>query len=163
MAKRRKQKDLKKLEEEEDDDNINIRGWIIKTVIMMGFMFALVYITEAIFNVAIITDVAIAIAIVITLGFVHEGLHYKEAVKLGYEVKWYRTKLTMGFDIEEHDTTTWEEDKNKIGKAPYKIVTPITLAILCLGIVLSSVGLVLAGVVSIILHIISYSMEGREV
>ena len=163
MAKKRKKKEQKKIEETTEENNLNVKSWIIKTLSMGGFLVFLVLITELMFDVELITDALIAIAIVVTIGFIHEGLHYREAVKLGYKVEWYRTKVTMGFDIISNDADTWEKDKKKIGYAPYKFIIPVILAITGIGVLLNHLGITVSGVALIVLHIYNFSREGRDI
>lgn len=162
MAKKREKKDLKKLEEKTEDE-LNVRRWIIKTLVSGCFLVAIVLLTEILFKVQIVTDTAIAIAVVLAIGFLHEGLHYREAIKLGYKPKWYRTVFTMGFEINHDNTPEWEVHKKLIGHAPYKVVIPLTFVILGLGVVFDSLGLLIASLGSFLLHIISYTQEGKDV
>ena len=164
MAKKRQKKEEKKLEDsKEEEDELGIKKWIFKTISMVVFLIILVLMTEWMFDVQIISEALIAIAVVVPLGFIHEGLHYREAIKLGYKVKWYRTKLTMGFDIISTDKKTWNTHKKQIGYAPYKFIIPIAIAITFVGWLLNSLGVTAAGVASIVLHIYSYSREGRDI
>ena len=162
MAKKREKKDLKKLEED-DEDELDVNRWIIKTIVTGCFLAGLVFLIEFFFEIPILTDTAVAIAVVLTIGFLHEGLHYREAVKLGYNPKWYRTVFTMGFEIHHDNTAEWEVHKKLIAHAPYKVVIPITFVILILGIMFSSLGLSIAAVGSFLLHVVSYTQEGKDV
>jgi len=166
MAHRRKDKLEKKIveeEEAEEEEELNFKKWIIKTIMMMCFLLVLVLMTEYMFNVDILRDVVIAIAITVSIGFIHEGLHYRKAKELGYNVEWFRTRFTMGFDIKKKNTKTWSKDMKAIGIAPYKYIFPISFIPLVFGVLLSSLGLVVAGIVSIVLHIFTYTKEGKEI
>jgi len=163
MAKKREKKDLKKLEEPVEEDELNVRRWIIKTIITGCGLIALLLLVEFLFDIEILTDGFIAIIIVLSIGFLHEGLHYREATRLGYKPKWYRTIFTMGFEIHHDNTSEWEKHKKLIGRAPYKVVIPLIFIIMIIGVVLNSFGLMIASVGSLLLHIVSYKMEGRDV
>lgn len=166
MAKRRKQKDEKKEEIEQEEnalEELGIKKWIVKTTFMVFFLVILVLMVQAFFSIPILTDSLIAVAIVVPLGFIHEGLHYLEAKKLGYKVKWFRGKITMGFDVISDDTTNWEKNMKRIGRAPYKFIMPIAISITFVGWMLNSFGVTVAGVASIVMHIYTFSREGRTI
>lgn len=164
MAKKRKKEDIEELEDKEDDEELGVRNWIIKTILMGVFLFFLVILIEVFFKIPVLTDTIIAVSIVMAIGFLHEGLHYREAIKLGYEPKWYRTVFTMGFEI-HHETTKaiWDKHKRIIGHAPYKVIIPLSFFILGFGLLLNSLGMIVAALGSFLLHIISYTQEGRDV
>jgi hypothetical protein len=166
MSKRRKQKDEKKEEKQQEEnalEELGIKKWIVKTTLMVFFLIALVLMVQFFFDVKILTDSLIAISIVVPLGFLHEGLHYWETKKLGYKVKWYRGKITMGFDVISDNKTDWEKNMKRIGRAPYKFIMPIAISIAFVGWLLNSLGVTVAGVASIVMHIYTFSREGKTI
>lgn len=148
---------------EEKDDNIGFKQWIIKTVMIAAILLAVVCVVEYLFHVQIVTNTILAITIVLCMGFTHEALHYGKAVSLGYVPKWYRTKVMMGFEIDDNpDKRIREKHKKQIGYAPYPVIMPISIAILLLGLCFNNLGLFVAGLASIILHGIAFPLEGRN-
>lgn len=111
-----------------------------------------------------VADTVLSIAIVIILFLIHEGLHFYQAKKLGYNVKWYRGKITMGFDIEDDvkDKEKWKQDLKKIGYFPYIFIMPASVIILTIGFLLNSLGIAIAGFACILLHCITFPLEGRD-
>lgn len=107
-------------------------------------------------------DTLLAITIVLSIAFVHEALHYRKAIKLGYNPKWYRTRFKMGFEITPHtNRKKWLKDKKQIGLAPYYFAIPVSVALLVIGFYFNSIGIFVAGVGSLILHGISLPSEGK--
>ena len=126
-------------------------------------LLAVVYAVEYFFHVQIVTNTILAVTIVLCMGFAHEALHYGKAVSLGYVPKWYRTRVMMGFEIEDNpNKRIREKHKKQIGHAPYPVIMPISVAILLLGLYFNNLGLFVAGLSSIILHCIAFPLEGRN-
>lgn len=148
----------------EEETTLGFKQWVIKTVIVTLTLLAIVYLIQLYFDVQILVDTLIAITIVLVIGFTHEALHYRIAIKLGYKPKWWRTKLRMGFEVAHHtNRKQWNIDKRKIAIAPYVVLIPIIIVILLLGIYLQNLGLSIAGIGSLLLHGISWPSEGKEV
>jgi len=149
---------------EEEETSIGFKQWVTKTIIVTLTLLAIVYLIQLYFDVQILVDTLIAITIVLVIGFTHEALHYRVATKLGYTPKWWRTKLRMGFEIAHHtNRKQWTIDKKKIATAPYVVLIPITIVVLLLGIYFENLGLIIAGVGSLLLHGISWPTEGKEI
>ena len=100
---------------------------------------------------------AIAICIAVPFGTVHEYLHMRKAKQLG-------CKVTKGkrFKNETIVDTTDPVKVKKIGRAPYPILVPLATVILVIGIYFMHVGLIVGGGGTILIHAISYPLEGRE-
>jgi len=99
----------------------------------------------------------IALCIAIPMGYFHEYLHIRKAKQLGCEiVKRKGNQLTIN--------TGHDEKKNKlIANAPYKIIIPISIIILVIGIYLLQIGLMVGSGGTILIHAISYPLEGRDI
>ena len=103
----------------------------------------------------------LAIGIVLILGFLHEGLHYYQAIRLSYKPKWWRTKVRMGFEIEHDNSKQWQSDNKKIARLPYVVIIPISVFIFSFGLYFNVLGLMIAGIGTILLHGVSYPLEGK--
>jgi len=99
----------------------------------------------------------IAICIAVPFGTVHEYLHMRKAKQLG-------CKVTKGpkFKNETIVDTTDPVLVKKIGKAPYVVLVPLATIILVIGIYLIHIGLIVGGGGTLLIHIISYPLEGKE-
>ncbi len=151
-------------EEEYLANKAGLRKWVTKTILTGLLLIAIVYYIEFYFDVPVVVDTIIGITIVLFLGFLHEWLHYWQAVKLGYEPKWYRTRFTMGFEISHKSARgKWLKDKRKIALSPYVVIMPLSFIIVFIGYVIGNIGILIAGVASILLHIITYKKEGVRV
>ncbi len=147
----------------EEDTNIGLKMWISKTITTLLILLAVVYLVQLYFDVPILIDTILAITIAIAIGFTHEGLHYWQAVKLGYKPKWYRTKIMMGFEISHHTKrVVWLVHKKKIARAPYVVLVPVSLVILLAGIYFNQFGLMVGGIVGLLLHGVSWPLEGKD-
>jgi len=151
-------------EEIEEDDKLNVKHWVIKMVEVATLLSILIFVVQVYLDIPILVDTIVAILIVLSIGFAHEGLHYYQAVKLGYEPKWYRTRFMMGFEIEhKRRSTTWSEHKKKIATLPYKVLLPISIIIFILGLNFNFYGVWIAGLGSILMHSVSWFYEGKDV
>lgn len=149
---------------ESEETTLGFKQWMMKTVIVTLTLLSVVYLIQLYFDVQILVDTLVAITIVLVIGFTHEALHYRVAIKLGYKPKWWRTKFRMGFEIAHHSNRKqWLIDKKKIAIAPYVVLIPITVAILLFGIYFKNVGLIVAGTGSLLLHGISWPTEGKKI
>jgi len=155
----------KKEEKEElQEDRLNVKHWIIKMVEVTVALLILIYVAEIYLQLPLLRETLIAFMIVLSIGFTHEGLHYYQAVKLGYKPRWYRTKLMMGFEITHHTKrSVWMEHKKKIARLPYIFLVPISIVILIIGIYFNSLGASVAGIGSLIMHGASWFKEGVDV
>lgn len=149
--------------EENDLNEVNLKHWISRTVILAVIFVFLIAITEYTFSIPLLSNALMAIAISVILGLAHEYLHYHQAVKLGYKPEWYRTRFTMGFELSHHsDREQWRKDKKKISLLPYYVLLPVSVAILVIGFYLDIWGIWLGGVMGIVLHTIAYPLtEGH--
>ena len=152
-----------KKEENEEEKEINFKHWLSRFIILLVIFTALIYTTEITLGIKILSNALMAIAIAVTLGLIHEYLHYYQAVKLGYEPKWYRTKFTMGFEISHHTKRKkWMEDKKKISMLPYYVLLPVSVIIVAIGVYYNIWGIWFGGVMGIALHTVAYPLtEGH--
>lgn len=151
-------------DEEYLDTKAGWRKWIQKTILTGLLLIGVVFLIEYYFDVPIVIDTLIGIIIVLFLGFLHEGLHYWQAIRLGYEPKWYRTRFIMGFEIAHKSARgKWLKDKKKIAMAPYLVVMPLSFIIIFIGFIIGSNGVMIAGIASLLLHLLTYKKEGVRV
>ena len=130
----------------------------------------MVVIFDWLLPIKILGETLIAIATALSIGFAHEYLHYQRARELEYEVKWYRTRFTMGFSIKHKSirgTRTPEKQKiiddiKIIGRSPYFILVPLSILVAVIGWKYNHWGLIVAGIISLVFHGISYPKEGRS-
>jgi len=98
----------------------------------------------------------IAICIAVPFGTIHEYLHRRKAKQLG-------CKFTQGKHRNETIVDTNDPIiTKKIARAPYPILVPIALVILGIGIYLMHIGLVVGSGATLLIHAISYPLEGRD-
>jgi len=137
--------------------------WIIKSVESVAVLLIIAYIINRFFHIQILFDALIAVTLVLVIAFSHEILHYYQAVQLGYKPKWWRTRFMMGIEISSHSNRKqWREDNRKIAIAPYYFAFPASVFLIILGIKSNILGYTVAGVASLILHIFTYTLEGKE-
>jgi len=110
---------------------------------------------EIIFN--FIIHAIIAICIAVPFGTIHEYLHMRKAKQLGCAV-------TTGprFKNETIVDTNDPVLVKKIGNAPYPVIVPIAIIILIIGIYLMQIGVIVGSGATLLLHAISYPLEGRD-
>ena len=99
----------------------------------------------------------IAVIIAVSFGVIHEYLHRRKAIQLGCNV-------TKGprFKNETIVDTTDPIKVKQIARAPYIVIVPIALVILGIGIYLVHLGLMAGGGATLLIHAITYPLEGRE-
>jgi len=99
----------------------------------------------------------IALCIAVPFGAIHEYLHRRKANQLGY-------KVTRGpkFKNETIVNVTKPEDIKQIANAPYIVIVPICIIILVIGIYLIHLGLIAGSGGTLLMHAISYPLEGKE-
>ena len=102
-------------------------------------------------------DIIIAIIIAVPCGTLHEYLHVREAIKLGYQAN-----VNFRRNETEIDVPSGSPDAKKIARAPYKVMIPLSLFLIFLGYYINF-GILIAGVCVLFLHIISYPLEGRDI
>ena len=99
----------------------------------------------------------IAACIAVPCGTIHEYLHRRKAIQLG-------CKVTDGprFKNETIVDTKDPVKVKKIANAPYVVIVPICIIILVIGIYLIHLGLIVGSGATLILHAVSYPLEGEE-
>jgi len=102
-----------------------------------------------------IFHIIVAGCIAVPLGYFHEYLHMRKAKQLGYVVvNRVGNQLTINVTDKEHT--------KQIGHAPYKVIIPISIIILIIGIYIFQIGLIIGAVGTILIHCISFPLEGRD-
>jgi len=149
---------------EEKENPLGIKQWISKTVLSTLMFLIIIYAFETFVKIPILTQIIVIITVIFVFGFAHEALHYAEAIKLGYEPVWWRTKARMGFNITSHSSKKkYLEDKKKIALAPYYVLLPISVILLFVGYAIDSIGLLVGSLGVLIMHFYSLTKEGVEV
>lgn len=158
-------------------EEINFKHWLGRTIMVTILLFSIVGIIDRYFGIELLVTTTLAITIMLMIMFLHEGLHYYKAKKLGYKPIWWRTKWRFGFDTDTNEKEEWrlKEDKRlsikerkkhnvddirEIATIPYKFIIPLSFIIILSGFFFQINGLYYAGIASIILHLISYKREG---
>jgi len=105
----------------------------------------------------VIINSLIAVAIAVPMGVIHEYLHKRKAKQLGYNV--------VKSNLVKNETIVDVTDKThvkQIARAPYYYLIPLNLIILIIGIYLMQFGIMCGGGGTLLMHAISYPLEGRE-
>jgi len=105
-----------------------------------------------------IINTIIALAIALPMGSLHEYLHVRKAKQLGLEVSrvsYIRNEVLIDVNDEKMD--------KQIRMAPYRVLFPLSLLILGIGLFFMQLGLMVGAGASVIMHLASYAMEGRDV
>lgn len=106
----------------------------------------------------IVRDIIIAVVIAVPCGAIHEWLHARKAMKLGYNVQ---------VDFRSNETTidvpNDSPDAKKIARAPYVVMFPLSFILLTIGLYFNQLGLIIGGGGIGFLHLISYPLEGRDI
>lgn len=149
-----------------DDENLTLKHWLMRVVSVIVILLIFVNIfqiyIEQYIKIYIIDDVLLGFAILLSIGFLHEGIHYFVALRLGYEPKWYRTKVGMGFEIGHHSKREiWLKDKAKIGYYPYAVIFPLSCILLVIGIYLNNWGVMAGAGGSVFVHLFTIFREGK--
>lgn len=149
--------------EEEEEEELHFKKWFTKIVFLMIILAILTYAIERYIAIKLLVDFMVLFIVILLIFFLHEGLHYRRAIKLGYKPEWYRTKVTMGFDVDFGQTKreVAREHIEEIGKAPYPVCIPLSLVIIIAGFFIGNLGLLGAGILSFVGHLITYKMEGK--
>ena len=132
---------------------------------MMSALFiAVTVLVDMYIGMDILTTAIGTVFVLLAIFFLHEYLHYKKAKQLGYEVKWYRTRFLMGFEISHHtNRKTFMKHTQMIGRYPYYFLAPLTVLLVLVGIVLNIQFLIFSGALSAVFHLITWFQEGKEV
>jgi hypothetical protein len=170
MNEETKEVEKKEEEKEEKQSPLNFKHWLTRVILLGIFFIALVVIFDYVFPIKILGETLIAISTMLSIGFLHEYMHYYKAKKLGYEVSWYRTRFMMGFSI-EHSSIRGQrtpekqkiiDDIKSIGRLPYYVLVPLSIVILLIGVYTWIWGFVVAGFLSLMFHGFSFTKEGRS-
>ena len=146
---------------EEPKNELGFKHWLIRTILVTIILVLFAYIIESYFKLTLLREVILGIAVILAIGFAHEILHYRAAINLGYKPTWYRTRFTMGFEVDHVGTKEKKlAEIKKISRAPYYVLFPVSIIVLGMGGYFLSLGLIIAGVVSISFHMVAYSREG---
>ena len=116
----------------------------------------------------------LVLPIIISLCLLHESLHWFMAKHLNYDnLEWFNSRLfipytnksfsIVGFDVLYSDKKKWSHDKWKIAYAPYIAIMPLNLLMMLLGYSYSNSTLLISGSISLILHALLISTEGRNI
>jgi hypothetical protein len=110
----------------------------------------------------ILVNIGIALAIAMPLGKLHEYIHKWTAERLGYKVTGFKLwKNETDVDIKKSDPN-WK----KVAYAPYYYLIPLGLCIMTIGFIIIDryigLGLVVGGGGTVLMHVVSIRMEGRD-
>lgn len=107
----------------------------------------------------IIFHLAVAIGIAVPCGKLHELFHVYSAKKLGYKInkiEWWKNEVDIA--IEQDDP-----NNAKIARAPYYFMIPFSIILIILGWQFKFLGVGVAGVGLLLMHLVTFKLEGREV
>jgi len=148
---------------EDTENKLNFKHWLSRTIMLAIIFSMIIYIIDQHTDWDLVFHFIVAFVIALFLGFLHEGLHYYQAVKMGYKPKWYRTRFRICFEISSHSNRKkWRKDLQVIGRLPYLIVVPLSAIILTVGVFLQQLGMIVGGVGSLIMHVFTFEKEGVE-
>jgi len=168
----------------EEGENINFKHWLGRTIMVGIILVLLIGIIDRYFGALLLVEAIKAMLLAIMCGLLHEYLHYRKALQLGYRPVWWRTRMRMGFVIDTHDKTEEQQQKDSqlsnkalkrqnvkdthlIGRAPYKIILPLCLVFLIIGYVIhiqtEQWGVLVGTFAVIVMHLYTYRLEGIEV
>jgi len=106
----------------------------------------------------IIFHAVVAIAIVVPCGKIHELIHVYMAKKLGYKINYIKLwKNEVDIEIEPDDPNS-----RKIANAPYYVMIPFSIILIWLGWHFKFLGIGVAGVGLLLMHLVTFKLEGRE-
>jgi len=153
---------------EEDQKSLTFKHWLIRTIVIAIASVLLVIIVQRFFHIEIVTQSLLALFSAAMIGLLHELLHYIRTKILGYKVTWYRTRFTMGFEIEHSsirgidtpEKMKIKKDIKKIARFPYIFIIPLSIGIIVIGWYYWWWGLIFAGGVSLGFHAIAFRKEG---
>lgn len=112
----------------------------------------------------IIINTIIAMVIALVAGKSHELIHALRAKQLGYTVK----KITLWKNETDIDITEDDPNYKKISRAPYYVMFPLGTCLIVCGYYLWTIripyylGVLIAGVAIIFLHVLSIKFETTE-
>ena len=101
----------------------------------------------------IILDTILAIAIAVSLGFLHEALHIRKAKQLGFKAEKVKGHNITLVDVED------PVKARQIGLAPYYVIVPSATVILLAGIYLFNLGLIVGGGATLLIHAFAYKKD----
>lgn len=153
----------------EKSKHLNFKHWVTRTVMVGMGGIAVFFLFDYLFHFNILNQSLIALFVSLFLGLLHEFMHFIIATRLGYKVIWFRTRFTMGFEI-EHASVRGKRDSpekikaladiKKIAYAPYYVVVPLSCVLFVCGYFMISWGLEVAGAFSLLFHTVMFSKEG---
>lgn len=154
--------------EEENQKSLTFKHWLTRTILIAIASVSIVIIVQHLFHIEIVTQSFIALFSAVAIGLIHELLHYVRTKVLGYKITWYRTRFTMGFEIEHSsirgsdtpEKIKIKEDIKKIAHFPYIFIIPLSIGIIVIGWYFWWWGLIFAGGVSLGFHIYAFRKEG---
>lgn len=147
--------------EKKEDSELSLKHWLGRTVMIGIILMIIVYWMERYIGIPIVTHTAIAIILTLFIGLAHEACHYVTAIRLGYEPKWYRTKIMMGFEIMPYtNRKIWRKHNRKISIAPYIVLVPFSIILIIIGYYYWHLGIMIAGIVGLLLHGLAIKKEG---
>jgi len=106
----------------------------------------------------IIFHAVVAILIAVPCGKIHELIHVYSAKKLGYKInkiEWWKNEVDIA--IEQDDP-----NNKKIARAPYYVMIPFSIILIIIGWQLKFLGVGVAGVGLLLMHLVTFKLEGRE-
>jgi len=106
----------------------------------------------------IILHAIIAIAIAVPMGKVHELIHLYTAKRLGYKI----INFSLWKNETEVDIRADDPNVKKIGYAPYLVMVPLSIVLIVLGWQFQILGVLIGGAGSLLIHLITLPLEGRE-
>lgn len=104
-----------------------------------------------------LVNTIIAFAIAIPLGFLHEYLHVREAKKQGCTIEKYDKRHNEIIVKGDEDPAI----AKRIKDAPYKIIIPLSIILLIVGLGFLQLGLIMGSVGTLLIHAVSYRLEGK--
>jgi len=109
--------------------------------------------------VILIFHLLLGMGIAVSLGWLHEYLHAFEAKRRGYKVN----KINLRRNETDIEIEMDDPNFKKIARAPYLVIFPLSIFLLFIGIFFGILGLIVAGVASVILHSVSFWFEGKDI
>ena len=106
----------------------------------------------------IIFHTVVALAIAIPCGKAHEFIHIIAAKRLGYKInkiEWWKNEVDIAINQDD-------PNNRKIARAPYYVMIPFSLILIYLGWHFMFLGVGIAGVGILFLHILTFKFEGRD-
>jgi len=105
----------------------------------------------------VILNIILALCIAVPMGWFHEYLHMRKAKQLGLTVT--RPKAIKNQILVDTKDPVFTK---QIGDAPYKIIIPLSIILLIIGVYFLQLGLIMGSAGTILIHMISYPLEGRD-